>query len=186
MNHILKYFFRGLIILVPAVASVYVVYLLIVKLDGLMGIPIPGVGLAATVVATTLIGLLASTYFTRTVFDALERLFGRLPFVKLLYAAFRDLVNAFVGEKKSFDKPVMVELGDGLAARAVGFVTRESFEIGGLSGHVAVYFPQAYAFAGHVLVFPRSRVTPLEATSAEVMAFVVSGGVSGMGKKSGS
>ena len=183
MNHLLKYFFRGLIILVPAVASVYVVYLVIVKLDGLMGIPIPGVGLATTLVATTLIGLLASTYVTRRVFDALERLFGRLPFVKLLYAAFRDLVNAFVGEKKSFDKPVLVELGEGLAARAVGFITRDALDLPGLTGYVAVYFPQAYAFAGHVLVFPRSRVTPLEATSAEVMAFVVSGGISGMGRR---
>jgi len=49
----------------------------------------------------------------------------------------------------------------------------------GLLDHVAVYFPQSYNFAGNILIFPKEQVHPLEAESADVMAFIVSGGVSG-------
>jgi uncharacterized membrane protein len=61
----------------------------------------------------------------------------------------------------------------------VGFVTRTDLEFLGLLNHVAVYSPQSYNFAGHLLVFPKDQVRPLEAESSEVMAFIVSGGVSG-------
>ena len=49
----------------------------------------------------------------------------------------------------------------------------------GLLDHVAVYFPQSYNFAGNLLVFPKDQVRPLEAESSDIMAFIVSGGVSG-------
>jgi uncharacterized membrane protein len=55
----------------------------------------------------------------------------------------------------------------------------------GLLNHVAVYFPQSYNFAGNLLVFPKEQVRPLEAESTEVMAFIVSGGVSGGAPREG-
>jgi uncharacterized membrane protein len=45
---------------------------------------------------------------------------------------------------------------------------------------VAVYFPQSYNVAGNLLIFPREHVTRLDAESSAVMAFVVSGGVTGL------
>ena len=47
----------------------------------------------------------------------------------------------------------------------------------GMREHVAVYLPQSYNFAGSLLIFPTTAVTPLDAESADVMAFIVSGGV---------
>ena len=76
--------------------------------------------------------------------------------------------------------PVLVTLGEG-SGGFLGFATRDSLDVLGLPDHVAVYFPQSYNFAGNVLLFPRERVRPLEASSAQVMAFIVSGGVSGLG-----
>jgi uncharacterized membrane protein len=46
-----------------------------------------------------------------------------------------------------------------------------------MKDHVTVYLPQSYNFAGSLLIFPSSAVTPLVADSADVMAFIVSGGV---------
>jgi len=63
----------------------------------------------------------------------------------------------------------------------VGFLTKESLDGLGIAGHVAVYLPQSYNFAGQLLVVPADRITPLDAPSAEVMAFVVSGGVTAVG-----
>jgi uncharacterized membrane protein len=89
------------------------------------------------------------------------------------------LIGGFVGEKKTFDRPVIVALAPGSDAKAIGFVTQESLDFLGLLDHVAVYLPQSYNFAGNLLVFPRSQVIPLEAPGSEVMAFLVSGGISG-------
>ncbi len=96
----------------------------------------------------------------------------------MLYSAIKDLIEAFAGKKKSFDKPAIVELTPG-GAKALGFITRETLEFLSLSDHVSVYFPQSYNFAGSVLIFPTERVTPIDIDSSEAMAFVVSGGVSG-------
>jgi len=67
------------------------------------------------------------------------------------------------------------------SAKAIGFVTRKDLSMFGLMDHVAVYFPQSYNFAGHLLVFPREQVKPLGMESSDVMTFIVSGGVSGGG-----
>ena len=77
-------------------------------------------------------------------------------------------------------EPVLVALLPGSSARALGIITRESLAELGLPGDVAVYLPQSYNFAGQVLVVPASAVTPLDAPSSDVMAFIVSGGVSGL------
>jgi uncharacterized membrane protein len=109
----------------------------------------------------------------------MERMLIKAPFVKLLYTSLKDLIAAFMGEKRRFDQPVLVSLSPGGYAEAVGFVTRTDLEFLGLLDHVAVYFPQSYNFAGNLLMFPKGQVHPLDAESADVMAFIVSGGVSG-------
>ncbi len=98
--------------------------------------------------------------------------------VKLLYAAIKDFTNALAGEKRSFDKPVLVEIISG-GPKVLGFITREDLSMFALSEHVAVYLPQSYNFAGQVLIFPSDRVNPLDIESSKVMAFIVSGGVLG-------
>lgn len=179
MHHLVKYFFRGLLLFVPAVVTVYVCVAVFLRVDRWMGLKLPGAGLLATIALITTIGFLGSNFLTRRVFDLVERLFEKVPVVKLVYSAVRDLTSAFVGERKGFDRPVMVSLGLEGEPKALGFVTRESLTAAGLDGYVAVYMPQAYAVAGLVLLFPASRVTALEAKGPDVMAFLVSGGVSG-------
>jgi uncharacterized membrane protein len=106
-------------------------------------------------------------------------IFNGLPIVKLLYSAIKDILEAFAGDKKSFDKPVLAAVGPGSNAKIIGFVTRESLENLGLEDYVAVYMPQSYNFAGNVLLFPKEAVQPLEIESSQAMAFIVSGGLSG-------
>lgn len=178
MNALLGYFFRGLLVVVPVAATISIFTYLFRSVDRWLGLPIPGLGFLVTVTATALLGFLASNFLTRRLFQLLETVFTRIPFIKLVYSAFRDLVGAFVGEKKSFDKPVLVALGDG--ALVMGFATRDGLTAIGLANHVAIYFPQAYAFAGHVVMFPRERVTPLAIPAGDAMTFVLSGGAAGL------
>lgn len=179
MKNFVKYFFRGLLVVVPVAITVYVVYLIFVKVDRLLGIPVPGLGFLLTILSVSLIGYLAGNFVMRKLLGVIEGIFVRVPFVKIVYSSIKDLLGAFVGEKKSFDRPVVVTLFPGGGAKVTGFITRESLDSFGFADHVAVYFPQSYNFAGNVFLMPANQVTPLEVDSADVMAFIVSGGVSG-------
>ena len=180
MKQLLKYFLRGLVLVAPIGITVYICYVAFVAIDRLLPTPIPGAGFLITVAAVTLFGFLASNLLARSVLSIVERLLERLPFVRLLYSSTRDLLNAFVGEKRRFDKPVLISLEPGGNVKAFGFLTQESLELIGMPGHAAVYLPQSYNFAGQVLVVPRVQITMLAAPSSDVMAFIVSGGVSGI------
>ena len=177
MSRLLNHFFRGVVLLAPLAFTVYVCVRVFATIDGWLGIPIPGVGFVATVALITLFGFVASNFITRSMLSAVEGVLERLPFVRLLYSSTKDLLNAFVGEKRRFDKPVLVAPFASGEARALGFITQETLTSMGMMEHVAVYLPQSYNFAGSLLIFPTSAVTVLDAESADVMAFIVSGGV---------
>ncbi|GMV10894.1 MAG TPA: DUF502 domain-containing protein [Gemmatimonadaceae bacterium] len=176
-RRILGYFFRGLVFLTPVVITAYVVVVVFKTIDGWLGLPIPGAGFAVSLAVITLFGFLASSFLTRSLITALDDLLERLPFVRLLYSSTRDLVNAFVGEKRRFDKPVVVDLFPGGNARALGFVTQDALNQLDMPGHVSVYMPHSYNFSGQMYLFPTSAVTRLDTNSSDMMAFIVSGGV---------
>ena len=183
MKRLLGYFLRGLVLLAPLAITLYVCVLVFTTIDGWLRLPVPGVGFVVTVALITLVGFLASTLLTRTLAGLLgvvERALTRLPFVRLLYTSTKDLLNAFVGERRRFDRPVVLAVGTG-GVKTLGFVTDDDLGRLGLAGHVAVYLPQSYNFAGNLVLFPADQVTALAAESSEVMAFIISGGVTGVG-----
>jgi uncharacterized membrane protein len=176
-RRLVAYFFRGLVLLAPLAVTVYVSIWLFQTIDGWLGLPVPGVGFVATLLLIVLVGLLGSNLLTRGAVSVLDSLLSKLPFVNLVYGSTRDLVKAFVGEKRRFDKPVLVELYPGGHAHVIGFVTQESLAQLGRDSLVSVYVPQSYHWAGQVFIFPAKVIQRLDASSAAVMAFVVSGGV---------
>jgi uncharacterized membrane protein len=188
MKTILKYFLRGLLIFVPVGLTIIILVYVFTSLDKLFSkllpfIRIPGLGLLLGLLVTIggifLIGLFASNLVGKKLFGLLDKILNKVPLVKMLYGAIRDLVEAFAGEKKKFDKPVLVTLGPGCDAKVVGFMTRENLDNLGLKNHVAVYLPQSYNFAGNVLLFPKEAVKPLDINSSEAMTLIVSGAVAG-------
>ena len=179
MNELAKNFLEGLLLLVPVAVTIYVVIFVFEIIDGWLNIPIPFVGFAVTIGMIILVGRLASNVFVQGALRKTESVLTRTPFVKLLYTSIKDLIEAFVGEKKRFDQPVAVKLTSDGHIEALGFVTRRHLDFLGLHDRVAVYFPQSYNFAGNLLLFPQSQVRELKVESSEVMAFIVSGGISG-------
>lgn len=178
---LLNSFFRGLAFVAPIAITAYVCVEIFTTIDGWLGLRIPGVGFVITIALITAVGFLASNLLTRGLLGLIESLLDRLPFVRLLYGSTRDLLNAFVGEKRKFDKPVLVTLFAGGTVRVFGFLTQESLSQFGLADQVTVYIPQSYGFAGNLIVVPMAQVEPVAAESAEVMAFILSGGVTRWG-----
>ena len=180
MRRLLNYFLRGLVLVAPIFVTVYVCWTIFVTIDGLLGLPVPGAGFAVTIVLIVAVGFLASSYLSRHAVALVDRVMARLPFVRLLYSSTKDLLNAFVGERRRFETPVLVALAPGSTVRLLGFVTQDSLAHLGLAGQVAVYLPHSYTFAGNLVVVPATQVERVTADSADVMAFIVSGGVAGI------
>jgi uncharacterized membrane protein len=177
MNWLIKNFLRGLVIVVPIALTVYLIYEAFVRIDRLLDLKTPGLGIVVTFGGCVVIGAIASNFFVRKFLGLTEAIFRRAPLVRLIYTSLRDLLEAFVGDKKRFDQPVAVTLTGEL--RTLGFVTQGDLTALGLPGDVAVYVPFSYSMAGSLVVVPAGQVTRLNADSASVMALIVSGGVSG-------
>ena len=178
MKRISQYFLQGLLFLVPLVVTIYVIYWVFVKIDGVLSFSVPGVGFIVTAVGITLVGFVASNFLTRNIVHLVDKVFARLPLVKMIYTSIRDLVNAFVGDKKSFNRPVQVMIDKESNLRVLGFATRDNLDAIGIRDSMAVYLPQSYNFAGNLIIVDREQVRPLAADPGEVMKLIVSGGIS--------
>ena len=183
-RRLFAYFVNGLLLLAPVGLTVYVTITLFNWLDGWIVTPVPGLGLLILVSGITAFGYVGSMFLFRPLWGLVESLLQKAPLINLVYNSLKDLVDAFVGDKKKFNKAVLVDLGNGCLKP--GFVTAESLAIdsmldgpSGAEGDawVAVYFPHSYNFSGNVFVVRRSQTRSVDAPSADFMKFIVSGGV---------
>ena len=176
----LRYFFSGTIFIVPLVATAYFIFVSFQWLDNRLTLPYPGLGFLIIVGVITLIGYLSTNYVFRTVGHWFDVGMNRIPLVKLIYATVKDLLGAFVGDKKKFNKPVLVRINKDNNLYQIGFVTQSDLSSLQLSDMVVVYFPHSYAFSGYHYFVSKENIKPLNISGQTAMKFIVSGGVSGL------
>ncbi len=190
MKKAIRFFLQGLLLVVPVTVTVWVLIKTILWVDSLLpfqipismpGFPqieIPGLGLLTIFIVITSIGYIGVKYIRNPFFSYLELLIDKAPLVKLIYSSVKDLVEAFVGEKRRFNKPVLVRLERNSDINRIGFITQEDLgEIGLSKEMVAVYLPFSYSFAGELIILPRENIRPLDASGTDMMKFIISGGV---------
>lgn len=181
MRFLIRYFLRGLVIIVPLGITFYVVYTLFAWVDSLLPFSFPGPGFLVALALTTLIGYLASNFVTRRLFDWIETGLTRVPFVSIVYRSIKDVTNAFVGGRPRFQRPVRVRFSTDAESYLIGFLTQEEVAFDDETSYVAVYLPWSYNIGGNLIVVPADLVEPLPASSSRVMTFVMSGGLTGEG-----
>ncbi|WOK07669.1 DUF502 domain-containing protein [Imperialibacter roseus] len=177
MSRVVSYFLKGLVFVVPLALTVYVSVGVVRWLDGLIPIDIPGLGILAILAGTLMIGYLATYFITKPFFEYFEKILKRLPLVNMIYSSFNDLMTAFVGDKRKFDKAVVVNMDAHGILQRIGFITNEDLKAINLPGKVAVYFPISYSIAGDLYIVDRANITPLDIPAMEIMTFLVSGGM---------
>jgi len=182
----INYFFQGLLFISPITLTIWALYatfqfidgLLISYLDKLLNRHIPGSGLIVLIFSITLIGVLGSTIFFRPLLNYFDSLLVKAPLIKIVYSSIKDLVSAFVGQKKRFNEPVLVKIGSGIEMEKLGFVTNRDLKFLGISDKmVAVYLPHSYAWSGNLFIVPASNVRPVDSSATDVMKFIISAGV---------
>lgn len=189
-------FLQGLLILAPISITIWTVFALFTWIDGILpnlvhnlmpnlitldqyGSPkrIPGLGFVVFIGIALFVGYISPSFIVSRLVDLADRLLERTPGIKLIYSTIKDFFEAFAGNKRKFDKAVLVSI-QSPDIWQVGFITQEELHEFGLQEYVAVYVPQSYAFAGHLYFVKRERVRILtDISSADAMKFAISGGV---------
>jgi uncharacterized membrane protein len=187
MKSLARWFVRGLVVLVPLALTSYVLVsfflwvdrLVMDQFDHFFKIKATGLGFALAVVFATAAGWFASHLLGRWFERVADWFLGRIPLVSSIYGTAKDILQALGGEKKTFERPVVVTLSPGSGAKVLGFVTRDDLSEIGLPGEVAVLLQQSLNFAGNIVIFPKAQVRPLPVDPGKFMTFVMSGGLTG-------
>ncbi|TDQ77158.1 DUF502 domain-containing protein [Sphingobacterium yanglingense] len=191
-QRLLYYLIKGTLVMVPVAGAIFLIVWIVASLDNALNITqhfledeeghplyIPGIGILTVIVLLIIVGLIFTTLVTEPIKHWLNRTVNRIPLFNTLYSSIKDFTEAFVGDAKKFNEPVLVEVNE-TGLKKIGFLTQKDLGKLGLPDEVIVYFPYSYSFAGQVVVVHSSRVTKLNMSATDAMKLVVSGGVSGI------
>ncbi|MFA6275341.1 MAG: DUF502 domain-containing protein [Pedobacter sp.] len=187
---ILNYLIKGLLIVVPIALSIFIVVWAVTTVDSWLNVNnilgvnpitganrnIPGLGLGLVIFIILTAGIFVTNFVTEPMYNWFQRILNRLPLLNFIFSSIKDLTEAFVGDEKKFNNPVLVEVEGGM--KRIGFLTQSDLSKLNLPGDVVVYFPFSYSFAGQVYIVSKEKIKPLKMTAADAMKLVVSGGVS--------
>lgn len=185
MKRFLRYFLQGLLFVIPVAFTIWIIVGSARWVDSivpeLIGMEMyPGVGFVIVIAIVTAVGYLGSTLIAKPAFTVFENFLYKLPIINLIYSSIKDVMGAFVGDKRKFNQPVLVRVNKENDTYRLGFITQNDLKIIDIQDKVAVYFPHSYNISGNLFIVPKENVTILHASPSEVMKFIVSGGVSGL------
>jgi uncharacterized membrane protein len=181
-----SYFLQGILYIAPLGATIFVIVVTFRFVDdttssvikAIFHRSIPGLGIVMMVIFITLIGIFGKSIIARPLSAMVHSILDKTPFVKIIYTSIKDLLSAFVGQKKKFTEPVLVKMYNDSNVSKLGFITQKDLSSLGIpKGMIAVYLPHSYNFSGNLFIVPSENVTPINASSTEVMKFIVSGGI---------
>jgi uncharacterized membrane protein len=190
-----KYFLQGLIILAPITITLWAVLSLFSWIDSILpdfihhlfprlaldesGEPrrIPGLGFVVVIGIVLVVGYVSSSFIVSKLVDLFDNILEKTPGIKIIYTTIKDFFEAFAGNKRKFDRAVLVSIESPDIWR-IGFITHEELTEFGLQDYISVYVPQSYAFAGHLYFVKKDRVRLItDISSTDSMKFAISGGV---------
>ncbi len=186
---LLNYLIKGLLIVVPIALSFFIVIWAVSTVDSWLNINnilgvdpktgdsrnIPGLGLVLVLALILIAGIFVTYLVTEPMYNWFRRWLNKLPLFNFIYTSIKDLTEAFVGDEKKFNFPVLVETEADM--KRIGFLTQNDLTKLDLPDEVIVYFPFSYSFAGQIYIVKKEKITPLKMSAADAMKLVVSGGV---------
>lgn len=196
LKRLVPFFFQGLIVLVPIGITIWVVFGLFNFVDDILPNiihafaptfltkdaqgnlnKIPGLGFIVVIALVLFVGWVSSLFVVGKIVNMIDSALEKTPGVKYIYTSVKDFLEAFAGNKKKFDKPVLVNI-DAPDVWRIGFITQSNAHEFGMPSHVTVYVPHSYAISGITYIVPPERIRFLNNVSAaDAMKYTVSGGV---------
>jgi uncharacterized membrane protein len=187
-SNLMKYFLRGLLLIGPLALTIFVIYKVLNFSDGLitehLPFSFPGMGLLIILPGIAMLGFLGGTVLVSPFTRSFNKLIKKAPFLKVIYDSIKDLMSAFVGQKKKFNQPVLVKMNESAELYKLGYITEENLsELKIDESLIAVYLPHSYNFSGNLYILPSKNVKKLDYNSGKLMKFIVSGGVTSLSQE---
>jgi len=196
LSSVAQLFFQGVVVLAPIGVTIWVIVSLFNWVDNFLPnllnfifplqfaevdgqIPkVTGLGFVVAITLVLFIGWLSSLFFVERLMSIFDKILEKTPGVKIIYSSVKDFLEAFAGNKKKFDQPVLVNV-DSTDVWRIGFITQKNTEHFGLKDFVTVYVPHSYAISGITYIVSADRIKkmPKGVNASEAMKYVVSGGV---------
>jgi uncharacterized membrane protein len=187
--HLGRIFLTGLLTLIPAVATIYLMVWLFGAIDRMFGKPLrwlmpdetylAGTGIVVAIAIIFGVGVLMHAVLFRRLWLKAEEAMLAVPLVRSIYSAVKDLIGLFRNEGPAV-QVVAVTL-PGTTWKLLGFVTRAEFTdlpqgIGSPS-EIAVYLPMSYQVGGYTVILPRDAVRSVEMSREDAMKFILTAGL---------
>jgi uncharacterized membrane protein len=185
-----RIFLTGLLTVLPLVLTLYFTVWLLTVLETFFGKQVklilpedwyhPGMGLAVAIALIFAVGVLMHGWLFRRLFRRIEFLLLRVPLVRSVYSALRELLGLF-GEKDGAALQVVLVTLPESGAKLLGFVTREECgdALKGVDckGQVAVYLPMSYQVGGYTVFVPKKSLEPVDMSREDAMRFILTAGL---------
>lgn len=196
LRHARGNFLTGLVVVAPIVITAYLTWTIITFVDDqvvpLVPAPynprtyidtdIPGFGVVIFLVFTTMVGYFAKNLFGRQIIRATEHWVDRMPVVRSIYNALKQIVETILSQtQSSFQQACLVEYPrKGLWA--VAFVSTDTkgeiLEKAHPTGMISVFLPTTpNPTSGFLLFVPTEDVILLDMTVEEAAKLVISAGL---------
>jgi len=194
------YFFAGLLIILPLGITVYVIRAILKVMDHVLDImppplhpqtylpfPVPGLGLILSLLVVVLTGMLAKNYMGRRVVDFGEHLLSKIPLVRPIYSAMKQMTQAMFGETQAaFKRVVLVEFPR-QGIYALGFVTgtgAEEIEDRTARRLVSIFLPTTpNPTSGFYLMVPENETVALSMSVEDAFKLLISAGIAAPGNQ---
>ena len=179
----ISYFLRGLLVVLPVAITVGILSWILKGIGSYLYLDQLSIGVillyaVITLAAITVIGFFTKGVIAQQIMGFLEGIIEKAPGLNFIFGTTKDMTEAFMGEKKKFTKPVVVEISEGVYK--IGFLTQEDMSTVGLPHCCAVYLPYSYTLSGETTVVDKSRVRRIDKESGDVTKFVLSGGATNL------
>ncbi|MCX5713507.1 MAG: DUF502 domain-containing protein [Candidatus Omnitrophica bacterium] len=193
MKSLKHYFITGLLVVLPIFLTLYLLFIFFRLIDGVFGgiinrylktefgFSVPGLGFVLVILLLLAAGFIASHLLSKKMMPAIERCFLKLPGIRLIYPAIKQVIGfLFSKDKSAFKKVVLVEYPS-RGIWSVGFITNEGFreaqeKLGQELVHVLIGTTPS-PWSGFFILVPKSEVKILEMSIEEGMKLIVSGGI---------
>ena len=186
-KHLRKYFFRGILAIIPIALTIFILRLLylgidnqlIEYIDNAFGVNVPGIGVILVLLALYLLGLITSNVIGKKILHYIEQITLKIPVIKTTYQVGSQLSKMFsLPEKEVLKRAVLISyLMPGMWT--IGFVTgsiidRENND----EKLLKVYVPTPPIPTSGTLVLVREAQTRDPGwTIEQAMRAVISGGI---------
>lgn len=191
-QRLLYYLIKGALVVVPVAGAFFLILWAVASMDSALNLTthfledehghplyIPGIGILTVLIMLILVGMIFTNLVTEPIRAWLKRTINKIPLFNTLYSSIKDFTEAFVGDAKKFNEPVLVIVNE-TGLKKIGFLTQRDLGKIGLPDEVIVYFPYSYSVAGQVVVVKAANVVRLNMSATDAMKLVVSGGVTGL------